>query len=758
LQGREGGWGGERGALRIRTGERGLYRLTYANLAAAGVPVTTAAPSSFAMSYLGQPVDIQVTGEADGRFDPGDLVIFYAEPYRGRYQNHNVYWFTWGGAPGSRIATRAVTPTGAEPVVTQITRTLHVEFDREYYSTFTDRPKEADHWFDTALNVIATDTATKTITYTLTLANYRTTGDALLAALVHGGVPLDNAADRQAVQVQLNEHVVGVYRWDGGVDYALTATVPAAWLDAAPNRAFLSASRWLRPDAASYQVYPDWLELIYPATAAAAGDRLYIEAIIPGPKEVVVTGFTTDTVKVYDVRDGRRPVQLTTTRRVWGNPFDRLRASSSGLDYAIHFWDADLPDPTYFLSAETALLAPLAIEPDAPSTWGGPDNACDYIAIVHRSLWDAIQPLLDHRAAEGFRVAKVDVQDLYDEFSFGRRDPEAIRSFLSYAYHHWRVRPQYVLLVGDGHYDFTGVSGTTLPNLIPPYLVNVDPELGETAADNRYVSVDGPDDYLPDMHIGRIPARNPADVTAVVSKTLAYERAPAGDWQRRVVFVADDCADETWDFNAISEEVRLNWLPASYDGRTIYFGARPACPAANYSTPADMRAAIKAAFDARALLVQWFGHGSRFRWGGKAGSQFNIYDPPALAANTIWPVSFTYACWTGYFISIMKVSGVDQQTLGETLLLTPERGSVADLSPSGLHVGDSLVVLNQGIIQAIFRNRIGRLGPAVDAARLYYFSHTSSFHDVIDTSVLFGDPALRLRLPPAAMFLPLVFH
>jgi hypothetical protein len=106
----------------------------------------------------------------------------------------------------------------------------------------------------------------------------------------------------------------------------------------------------------------------------------------------------------------------------------------------------------------------------------------------------------------------------------------------------------------------------------------------------------------------------------------------------------------------------------------------------------------------------------------------------------------------------MKVSGVDQQTLGETLLLTPERGSVADLSPSGLHVGDSLVVLNQGIIQAIFRNRIGRLGPAVDAARLYYFSHTSSFHDVIDTSVLFGDPALRLRLPPAAMFLPLVFH
>ena len=34
-------------------------------------------------------------------------------------------------------------------------------------------------------------------------------------------------------------------------------------------------------------------------------------------------------------------------------------------------------------------------------------------------------------------------------------------------------------------------SGPGLPKLIPPYLIDVDPEIGETAADNRYVSVDG---------------------------------------------------------------------------------------------------------------------------------------------------------------------------------------------------------------------------------------------------------------------------
>ncbi len=83
--------------LRIRTTERGLYRLTYGDLQAAGVPLASANPAQFAVSYLGAPVDIEVTGAADGRFDPGDLVIFYAEPYVGRYMTQNVYRFTWSG-------------------------------------------------------------------------------------------------------------------------------------------------------------------------------------------------------------------------------------------------------------------------------------------------------------------------------------------------------------------------------------------------------------------------------------------------------------------------------------------------------------------------------------------------------------------------------------------------------------------------------------------------------------------------------------
>ncbi len=149
-----------------------------------------------------------------------------------------------------------------------------------------------------------------------------------------------------------------------------------------------------------------------------------------------------------------------------------------------------------------------------------------------------------------------------------------------------RPRPQYVLLVGDGHYDFKGAMRADLPNLIPPYLLDVDTEIGETAADNRFVGVDGDADLLPDMALGRIPAKTPADVTAVVDKILAYENdARPGEWQKRAVFVADSKNDPDYKFHALSDET-ANTLPPAYQPERIYYKAD-----AGPSTAAGMKSA-----------------------------------------------------------------------------------------------------------------------------------------------------------------------
>ena len=81
-------------------------------------------------------------------------MVFYAEPYTGRYHTHNVYWFTYGGTGSPRMGTGGV-PRPGPPVITEITQTLHVESNVDYRSAYR-RPKETDHWFDTQIYPTAT--------------------------------------------------------------------------------------------------------------------------------------------------------------------------------------------------------------------------------------------------------------------------------------------------------------------------------------------------------------------------------------------------------------------------------------------------------------------------------------------------------------------------------------------------------------------------------------------------------------------------
>lgn len=737
------------GALRIYTGQRGLHRLTYQDLQAQGVPLASLNPATLAMNYLNQPVDIQVTGASDGRFDPGDLVIFYAVPYEGRYMTRNVYQLTYGGnVAGPRMATRAVTPQPGDPLAVTMARTVRMERNRDYRSLY-PLPRDADRWFDNALFVnSAAPTASTSYVFEGDAAITPLAGTATVRVALHGGVS-QGASPDQSVAVRLNSHDLGVFQWDDSTPYLATATASTALFDQTPNRITLEAARAQLPSLALYWVSPDWVEVTYPAAIRASNDRLYVEAIpgVAGQRvRVRAEGWSSSAVLAYDVRDPDKPVHLTT-----------LQGSGSGSQWTVDVWDqwpASAAAPSYYLAAESALLAPQAIERDAPSKLMSPTNNADYIAIVHASLGSAIQPLLDRRTAEGLRVQKVDVQAIYDEISGGRVDPEAIRTFLAYAYQQWNQggpRPAWVLLVGDGHYDFKNHMATNLPNLIPPYLLHVDPFLGETAVDNRYVSVDGPDDFLPEMHIGRIPAKSAADVTAYVDKVVAYETAPAGAWQQRAVFVADNKDDPAGNFHTLSDLVRLNWLPEEYEDSAIYYRMNP-----DHDTGAEMRAAIKTAMNNGAGYLQWFGHASQFRWGSV--SMFDILDPATLAANAQLPFTVHLGCWSGYFIGIQgsPLYNRNEQSLGEVLLLTPGRGAVADLSPTGLHVGSALLELNRGLVKAIFQDRIVRVGAAVDASKLYVYQIGSSYTDLVDTQVLFGDPALQLRVGQRYLFLPLV--
>ncbi len=321
--------GAEAGALLVRTAERGMYGLTYADLQTAGVPLDTVDPASFRMTLGGQAVRLQVQTQTAGHFAQGDLVIFYAEPYTGRWSTTNVYRFSWGpdAAPAeSRMLTRGAAKTG--PVLTTVIQSLHVERNYDYYSTY-PASVEADHFFDAPLS-LSQSTPSASASYDLALDDPLQTGTVKISGLVYGGKSQAANPD-QSFELKLNSQAAGVQQWDGRVGYQFSTSVTASALLPTGNKLSVTAALSQLPALTDYYIYPDSFDLLYPASSEVETDRVFVAGLDTSATAVQMqfTGFTGSTVRAYDVRDPKSPVILTT-----------VEAGASGPPYSVNVWDS----------------------------------------------------------------------------------------------------------------------------------------------------------------------------------------------------------------------------------------------------------------------------------------------------------------------------------------------------------------------------------------------------------------------------------
>jgi hypothetical protein len=84
-------------------------------------------------------------------------------------------------------------------------------------------------------------------------------------------------------------------------------------------------------------------------------------------------------------------------------------------------------------------------------------------------------------------------EQIYNEFSGGILDATAIRDFLKYAYENWNQKPVYVLLLGDGHFDYKQLRENVPPNPVPAFEIThpqIDQVFGFTT-DDYFVNVIG---------------------------------------------------------------------------------------------------------------------------------------------------------------------------------------------------------------------------------------------------------------------------
>jgi hypothetical protein len=701
-------------AYKIFVDQDGIYQLTCADLQSAGVPVELINPRTFKLFNQDREVAIWVVGESDGRFDPGDAIIFFGRQVNSKYTNRNVYWLTFGGESGRRMA-QVNTPLGVAPRPSSFKATLHLEQDL-FYQPREPTDEGADHWF---WNLWPRDGTSLVYTVELShLADGSLTASLSVKVL---GFTTDVAVNPDHhIRLFINGRFLRDVYWDGATEELSEGCFPQSMLVNGENQIRVDVPS--DTGAFAETGFTNWFEVDYHRRFVASNDQLRFRIDEEGPQRFAVDGFSTSDIAAFDISDATATKRLTNLLVTDGPPFQ------------VQFQDDRPSGKEYLVTTPKTFLRPRRMEADQPSALRSPANGADYILITHRDFYHDVLPLARHRAAQGWRAMVVDVQDIYDEFSGGVFNPDAIRDFLAYAYANWQSpAPSYVLLVGDGTFDFKDHFGTGQPNFIPPLLraVGFPDVVVETATDNRYVTISG-DDILPDMFIGRLPVNTVDEARVVVNKILRYEdRTADGDWNQRVMFVADN-ADSAGAFDLFSDIVADEHVPAGFEREKIYLGISQA-------TGAQAKAAILSGMNEGRLIVNYTGHSGFQLWAAERVLEND--DIHRLANDERLPVVLSFSSLDGFF----HFPGLP--ALSETFLRAEGGGVVAWWGSSGGGFAPGHNLMNIGVFDAVFRDGIVAIGPATHRGLVALYQSSTTYRNLIDVFILLGDPAMNLALP-----------
>jgi len=391
----------------------------------------------------------------------------------------------------------------------------------------------------------------------------------------------------------------------------------------------------------------DYVRLSYPHALRADNNLFWFS--LRSNQSAIIDGFTTPNIRLIDYTD---PFSVKVTR-----PF----AESTIAGYAINAGVADVRSKTRRLLAisESQFEQAAGLSLNQLSTLNLNTNGADLLIISQKNLAASAEPLRSLRESQGMAVSVVDVEDVYDEFSYGIHTVRAIKDFLSLAATTWATPPRYVILLGDASYDPRNYLGKGDLDLVPTKLV--DATYNETASDDWVTDFNN--DGSADIPVGRIPVRTPAQADLVISKIVNFSPAnvPAS-----ALLVADDPTGYYFNFEQANDEVQ-SLLPGGITVNRV-----------NRRTDPNAHANVIASLNAGQQLVNYSGHGNVDTWSGT----FSSTDASTLSNNNKLPIVVVMDCLNGYF------HDPTLEGIAEALMKAPSGGAVAAFASSGLTIPD----------------------------------------------------------------------
>jgi len=728
------------GRIKLSVEEDGWYKVTGADLRKAGLDLLRIDIRHLRLSCGGIPVPFYFHGDGDSKMEAGESIEFYGtglrlnatattpDLYQDPYSSTNVYWLGWEGEAGPRMEDEYSESATAAGQTAQIPysfyQTIHVEQNNffEHFNGIAFPDSLRDHWlYDSGIP------AGSKRSYPFSL--YAPDAASLLPVKVRvmlTGRTLTNKELHQ-VSIYLNDRFVarGTGERQGLID--LHSRDDNGLLAAAlsPTANDLTVVNAFDPARTDY-IALNWFEVTYPRLYRALGG--WLEFTIPADKppglfRFTLEGFADESVEIYKLG----------VSRIIGAAMAEATGSDNRRSVRAEFYDT-VPSCAVRYVAVTAAAkkSPVQIEMVQPQWQPAARSDIDWVVLAPRTFLaaPALTALMQHRQGQGLHPLGVAVEDIFTYLNQGRRSPLAVKAFLQWAAQRWPLR--WVLLAGDGSYQRTPVQGDTL-DLVPVYMRQT-LNYGAASSDHWYSLLAGADE-IPDLCIGRLPARTPEQLEVVVDKIIAHEtNAEDGDWHNRLLFIGGNGSEFREKSKALVLNVPPAWSPA------MLFTLRDPALAVDpfYGGTPELLDFI----DQGCGIVNFHGHGGGAIWSDDG--LMGLEDVSALRNKGRYPVILSMTCFTGAF---EEPTG---SNLAETMLFTADKGTMAFFGASGFGWRDNDDELQSAIMGYLYEHPEATLGELVTAGKIRYYAGalgSAIAHAEVNQYTLFGDPAMRLRLP-----------
>ena len=743
---------------RFTAAKEGMYKITRDMLSKYGIDASTVDPRKIKIYNnsgmmlpeninVARPKDleevaIEVVGEEDGKFDEGDYILFYGrgidfwdvdtsyntvKRFFNYYSADNYFWITASGdADGKRIGDES--GSSGTPAYTQTSTTAYADLDEDKINVAqTGRIFVGDDFSSTVRTRSYTSSLygrldSYPVSYKINYVN--ATKDGIDTLKIYDNSKLIVSRVISGYSNNYPSIVDHAY----GYEYTLTGTNSDAIPD---NQSILKFN--FSPYSSSSIGYLGYFEITYEKQLLAQSDYLmFFSKSNTGLVEYQLSGFSNSNIKVYDVTEYNN-LKLVSNYTMLSGGECRFRKNESS-KYSKYI---AIGNDTYLTPSEGTAVS--------NSNLHGNVSGAEYVIITHSNFNEAAQRLKNYRQNEAkvkLSSMVVDVNEIFNEFGGGTKDPGSIRDFLKYAYDNWQIRPEYVFFFGGGTYDYKDIEKAG-NNFIPTWQSSsyLD-HINSYPSDDFFTRVSGTDSKV-DLASGRITHRTAAEANLFVDKIIKYETTDdQGTWRNLITLISDDgLTDSGNDYathTSANEVLANNYIPGSFDIQKVYAAEYPIVNAsAGRRKPECQEAIIKAMNDGTAI-INYIGHGNPNVWAHEYIFERNVTIP--RLKNDKWFYLIAGTC----DFALFDTPG--ERSSAEDMLFLPSAGSIGTYTATRPVYSSS----NHVLINAIYNNFFSitdtlNLRPSIGYVN---FVVKQTLYDVNEQKYfVFGDPALRINLP-----------